>query len=227
MTFIPRRAVALALSAVAVIGAAACSDSATAPRDVAPSPSIAMPGRQLQSLLGILGDTSVSTFTLNGNGGTWVITAGEHRIIFENGLSSVCNPATSTYGPGEWDQPCTPATSPITITAKVWKTLDGRSQIDFSPALRFVPTSKVTLQMYDRSATGSLLGAHINYCPTVGLNVVCVREALLDASLRSYVTTSGFINRRIKHFSGYIVALGRECEEGDEMLYPECILGDM
>ena len=220
MTFTPRRVAALVLSAAVVIGAAACSDAATAPESSAPA--LGLPGRQLQSLTNILGDTSVSTFTLNGNGGTWVITAGAHKLIFSNGLASVCDPRTSSYGPTEWDKPCTPATSPITITAKVWTTLSGRSQIDFSPALRFVPTSTVTLQMYDKNAYDSFLGAHVAFCPTVGLNVVCIREALLDSSLRSVKGTNGFINRRIKHFSGYLILFGRECLPGEEFLFEEC-----
>ena len=213
----------LVIGAVAAaLTATACSDVGVAPAPAARGgPGIATPpGAPLASATSYAGDTTISTFTVNGNGGTWVIVAGEHRLIFGNGLASICDPATSSYGPAEWNAPCSPATAPITITARVWTTAGGRAQIDFSPALRFVPTSTVTLQMYDKQATESTLGAHVEYCPTAG--GPCVREALLDRTLRSYVGTNGFLNRRLKHFSGYIVAIGRECDAGDEAEYPEC-----
>src|SRR5437868_4642731 len=88
-----------------------------------------------------IGGTPVTSFTVPQTGGAaWALVAGQHRLIFGDGVGSICDPATSSYGPTEWDKPCTPATRPITITAKVWRTALGRVQVDFSPALRFVPT---------------------------------------------------------------------------------------
>src|SRR3712207_2879784 len=113
--------ISLGLFVSVTLSVAACGDGVLAPGGTRDGRSISSPGgRPLASSSSTVGDTTVTSFTLNGNGGSWVIVAGEHELTFDKGLSSVCDPATSSYGPGEWDKPCTPATAPITVTAKVW-----------------------------------------------------------------------------------------------------------
>ena len=203
--------ITLGLFVAATLSVAACSDGVSAPGGTRGGRSFASPdGRPLASSSSTVGDTTVTSFTLNGNGGTWVIVAGAHKLTFSNGLSSVCDPATSSYGPAEWDKPCAAATAPITITAKVWTSAAGRSHIDFSPALRFVPAHQVTLYMYDKQAADGLLDARIYYCPTPG--GPCLNEAMADPSVATKRATNGFLYRRVKHFSGYNVAAR---EEGD------------
>jgi hypothetical protein len=203
--------ISLGLFITATLSVAACSDGVLAPGGTRGGRSISSPdGRPLASSSSTIGDTTVTSFTLNGNGGTWVIVAGEHKLTFGNGLSSICDPATSSYGPGEWDQPCTPATAPITVTAKVWTNGAGRAQVDFSPALRFVPGQQVTLYMYDKQVADGLLDARMYYCPTPG--GPCLNEAMSDPSVATHKNTAGFLYRRVKHFSGYNVAAR---EEGD------------
>lgn len=128
---------------------------------------------------------------------------GKHRIDFPAG--SVCDPARSTYGPTEWDAPCTTLTTPITITAVVSKGPNGFPYIEFSPALRFVPTTNparyVGLYIWDPNASADP-GSRLLFCK--GLR--CLDEARLDASMTTvFDNPNQFVWRRIKHFSGYHV----------------------
>ena len=197
------------IAAAALLGAAAaCSDAPT------PTQS-AVPGPQLLLLGGA--DTLVTAFTYQpASGGTFHI--GDHKI--EMPAYSVCDPAVSTYGPTEWDQPCTALASPIVITAKSWLNADGHPQIDFSPSLRFVPTddSKRVVKLFfrDRHASDALLASRLNIYWSAGPGLPGVDEGLLDPSLKVFVNTSaGMVWRRIKHFSGFLVSVGRGGEESE------------
>ena len=134
----------------------------------------------------------------------------------------VCDPAVSTYGPGEWDEPCTTLTHPITISVKSYSDEDGSNPyLDFEPALRFVP-SKATILTFNMKKATVAEGSTINYCVTADM---CVNEGLADPSLATFYDGKGKMSRRIKHFSGYNVAAGIECvpTSGD----PDCIdIGD-
>jgi hypothetical protein len=119
----------------------------------------------------------------------------------------VCDPAGSSYGPGEWDQPCTLLTRPIQITAKRYHDAAGKPYIDFSPALRFVPGKAVMLYLYD--PTSVLDGRSvIEWCSDGGL---CVVE---DSPTQRNVET-GILHRQIKHFSGYMISSGRTSLRSD------------
>jgi hypothetical protein len=150
--------------------------------------------------------------------GGGVFYAGNHAVVFPAG--SVCDPATSSYGPGTWDDACSPLQSSLKVHAEV-RRRDGATWVDFTPALRFVPSTNsskwVWMVMYSpdaKGATGDLSRFNILYAPTLGGNLV--DETATDASLRTYVDTwSGVSIRRIKHFSayeqGYGLGVGR-CE---------------
>jgi len=129
--------------------------------------------------------------------------ASQHRITFTAG--AVCDPLVSTYGVTEWDQPCTPLTTPITITARSY-TQNDRPRVDFSPSLRFVPGSEVVLFLRDKAAASDST-AVLQWCDDAN---VCVTEA---APLPSYLTKRdqalGMVFRAIKHFSGYTISAGR------------------
>ena len=61
---------------------------------------------------GASGSGSASTITLTiGPTTTATFQINAHRVRSEAG--SICDPATSGYGPAYWDQPCTPAKSTI------------------------------------------------------------------------------------------------------------------
>src|SRR5690349_7150414 len=155
-------------------------------------------------------DSTSADFTVTSTGG--VFNLGPHAIYFP--ANAICDPSTSSYGPTEWDAPCTPATEPIRFHAEV-RVVDGRSYVDFTPAVRFVPTndpaSSVWLYMKTSalstnpdSAKAMLRRMSVLYSMQIG--DVGVNEALADPSLRTYVWLDGGIAfRKIKHFSGYNV----------------------
>jgi hypothetical protein len=135
--------------------------------------------------------------------------------------NSVCVPdaaeTTAGYASQSWDADCPAATQDIAVTAKL-KWSSGRLWVDFSPAIRFVPSQTVTIQTdilaplvryYGASALSNGMARRwgINY--TSGIEGPSVDESRTDASLRTVINGStGRISRRIKHFSGYQIYTG-------------------
>ena len=165
--------------------------------------------------------TSITSTSGSGGSGRMLFTVGpystvrirlgDHQIYFPAG--AICDPALSTYGPTEWDAPCQPLRSYITISATWWTDATGHPRIEFQPALRFVPTSDaakwVTLTLKDQAASSVQPGQSLVITWRDGAGN-WVDESLTDATLttRTDPTTSS-MSRRIKHFSGYMVAAGR------------------
>ena len=156
-----------------------------------------------------------STFTVGPNGGMYV--AGTTVIVFP--ANSVCDPQTSSYGVGTWDNSCTTITSPIQITA-ISRVQNGRTQVDFSPSLRFAPSDNPTrwvwlyMSVPSLARTTDLEAFKIFYAPT--LDGPLVDESVTDHSLRTFVDTrTGTSLRRVKHFTGYVV-IGRTCDAAVE-----------
>ena len=161
------------------------------------------------------GDTSRTTFTVQVSTKEQSFTVGDHKIKFGAGIASICDPLTSGYGPTEWDKPCAAARTAVIITAKSWRDALGHPQVEFMPALRFGPTgkeSKVYLYLKDKAASFNLSTAVIAYCTDLKNKTTCVNEAKADPALATYLESSGYLVRRIKHFSGYNVAAREELE---------------
>jgi hypothetical protein len=199
---IARVAAALGLAAAALTGTlAACSDAPTAPAS-APAPA-AGPSRLLGTTVAA-GDTSYTTLTLSpSTNTTWVI-GGLHKLQIAAG--SVCDPATSGYGPSLWDAPCATATQPVTVTAKAWTSAEGHPVVTFSPDLRFAPGKVNTLWLNDRDAAQA--GGAIVWCPSDGS--ACVDEGAADQAVATRTDApNGKMYRRLKHFSGYTVVANR------------------
>ena len=173
-------------------------------------------------------DSTSAEFTVTPTGGVFQL--GPHAIYFP--ANAICDPATSTYGPTEWDAPCEVLTEPIRFRAEV-RSLDGRSWIDFSPAVRFVPTDEPAnaVWLYMKTASLSedpdsvaavLKRMSVLYSPAIG--VPGIDEAATDPSLVTYVWLKGGIAfRRIKHFSGYNVYDGRS----EDVEYVEGLVMDI
>ena len=196
---------------------AGCAESVVSPKATpaaAPaSVTFAPEGRPSLTLSGLASANTESDFTVSQNGGVFFV--GNQAVVFP--ASSICDPTTSTYGIGSWNDGCTPLNRSITIHA-VTRVSNGYSQVDFTPSLRFVPSDNparwVWLFMYTPSAIGAtdLSQFKIYYTPT--LDGPLVDEASSDASLRTYVDTrSGISLRRVTHFSGY-TSWGFACEAG-------------
>ncbi len=201
------------LAAAALLGVtAACSDAPTPTQSAQFGPQLLLLGA---------GDTLVSRFTYNpAVGGTYHL--GDHKLSMPAG--SVCDPAISTYGPTEWDQPCVALTSPLQITAKSWLNADGHPQIDFSPSLRFVPSDNsnqwVKLFFTDRYASDASRASQLHILWAAAPGLPGIDETLLDPSLKVSVNSgSGMVWRRIKHFSGFFVAAGRTESAEPEGMY--------
>jgi len=142
----------------------------------------------------------------------WDLGAG-NKLTFPRG--SLCDPAKSSYGPGEWDKPCVAAADPLTLNVTVWSDAAGHPRVDFEPSVRFVPSVDprdwVILSFADVAASLSPL-YNINYCPTA--TSACYNEAIDDPSLETLRDPkNGKLTRRIKHFSGYNVAAGEESDD--------------
>lgn len=189
-----------------------CSDTLVAPAaapSAAPVSMMAAPsGAPSLSLSGESAGNGTTSFTVGPSGGVYYV--GNHAIYFP--ANSICAPDNSSYGEGTWDDECSPITSPITISAEV-RTVNGEKAVDFAPSLRFVPSSSpsrwVWLFMHTPEARGSHDLSRFNILFAPALGATPENDAALDPTLRTYVDRiMGVSFRRIKHFTGYIVASG-------------------
>jgi hypothetical protein len=119
--------------------------------------------------------------------------------------NSVCNLDTSSYGVEHWNEDCKPQKTPFRITAVVRNAASEHPSIDFYPALRFAPTKTVNLYFYVPSGNAAERANFImNYCNDEG---ACYDESLVDPTLATQFNAEySVVYRRIKHFSGYIIA---------------------
>src|SRR5437764_8591649 len=111
---------------------AACGDSSLAPRASAPDATIAG-GGATAALSGW--DTLRFNFTIDPSRNTTYWLGLGNSIVFPAG--SLCDPSSSSYVPGQWDQPCAIATPPITINAKAWLDTRVHPRVDFGQHVRF------------------------------------------------------------------------------------------
>jgi hypothetical protein len=185
---------------------AACSDSTTSPQIAAPATTAAVQGStQDLTFSGVI----QFSITINPSQNTTFYLGAGNSLYFPAG--SLCS-SSSTYGSGEWDKPCTKATSSVTVNVKAWLDAKGKPRVDFDKHIRFAPTNDpskfVVIQFADLEAALDPF-FNILYCPQV--NSACVNEAKTDLSLLTVRNPlTGKVTRRIKHFSGYNVAAGEE-----------------
>jgi hypothetical protein len=226
-----RASVRWLLAGAAMMTAAACGESATGP--LASGPSDLAPRAPVFDYTATpysLGFTQ-QDFTVSSAGGTFVI-AGLYTVKFP--ANSVCDPARSTYGPTEWDKPCTTLDDGQTLTIRATTALtSGGLMIDFSPGLRFSPTTQVTIST---DMFSSVIKANRDYFsrnPSVlnplailystNLGAVGASDYSHDASIVTHVELdSGIIWRRVKHFSGYSMTSGEACEPAPDN--PDCVV---
>ena len=196
--------------AVALLGlTAACSDVSTAPATATTLAPTAAPAK----LTRFVGDTMVTTFTYVPLFGVSETFYNGDQLTIPAG--AVCDPLLSGYGPTLWDAACVPSALPIAFTVKAWMQ-NGHPRIQVWPDVRFGPGKTVTLRMRDAEAA-AVLGSAIAWCPTG--SSVCVDEAKSDPTLITR-RENGTVFRRLKHFSGYHIILGRAC---DDMSDPNCV----
>ena len=215
------------VAGVAVLSLAACSDSTTSLRQTAPHTSSA-PTFDFSGAASALGSSEYD-FVVNADGGSFSV--GAYTVSFSG--NSVCDPTTSTYGSTEWDNNCDvlAAGQSIKVHATTSLTSDGLT-VDFTPALRFSPSAKVTIstdmfasfilanQDYFQTHHSALSAFAILYSP--GLGSKAVNDFTADRSVTTHVDlNTGIVWRRVKHFSGYSVVTGESCDPSPDN--PDCI----
>ena len=188
--------------ATASLMLAACAGEATAP--VAPtlrtqerlSPFV--PTGAQRALVGVTDGTY--SFTIN-PGQTQTLQLGASGLYIP--ANAICDVASSSYGMGMWNDACTPQTEPMTITAVVRNAATDHPSVTFEPALRFSPATEVWLYMSVTDQATLDKSKVLYYCSNTG----CIDESQTDADLKTYVDKKHYmVFRRIKHFSGYVVA---------------------
>jgi hypothetical protein len=195
-----------------IAGLAACSDGSIAPKSDA-SKTISGNGA-LATLTRT--DTVRFSFVVNPALNQSFYLGAGNSVRFPAG--AVCDPA-STYGVSEWDNACTPASAPITINASAWlDPVTGNPRVDFENHLRFVPSTDplhwVTLAFTDLSAALNP-SSDILYCTSAYSD--CMSELSGDATLITVKNpVTGLVTRRIKHFSGYLLGSGDDCDSCTE-----------
>ena len=187
-----------------VVASSACAVDSTAPTPVPSATPEARSGfaptEASKALVGVADGTYTITFN---PAVSQVFALGPNRL--EMPANSVCQFGTSGYGPAYWNRACTPESKPVTLTVVVKNAATDNPEVDFRPAMRFNPQTKVQLFFYvpnvSREAARNWT---ILYCANIGST--CVNEALTDASLTTYVDYStNVLFRRVKHFSGFRV----------------------
>ena len=196
------KAKTLTMLAAASLMLAACAGEATAP--VAPKnntqerTSPFVPTDAQRALVGVVDGTY--HFTVDPSQ-TQNLQLGKSGLYIP--ANSICELGTSSYGVGTWNDACAPQTAPMTITAVVRNADTDHPSVEFQPALRFSPDKQVWLYMAVTNQATLDATKVLYYCNETG----CMDESQADADLKSYVDTRNFmVFRRIKHFSGYVVA---------------------
>jgi hypothetical protein len=213
----------LILSGAALLVVASCvNDTAVAPSLSAP-PIIGSPA------LAALAIPTSTDFVIPVAGGQVAVLGGTYNLDVP--ANAVCDPnaqdSQAGYAAGDWDAPCTPASADIAVHATL-KWSHNRLWVDFSPALRFVPTQIVTIStdvmsagvryyagqdaagnVFDNS-NGRSRKWGIMYAGEIDGNPV--DDSRLDPSSQTRVDfATGKISRRVRHFSGYNILTGLEC----------------
>ncbi len=192
--------------------AAGCAADATAPDRLAPPERAASarvpevrgdprtPGTQRPDD----GDSATYTFAIDPTTAN-VLYMGAHRL--ELPANAVCALGLSGYGAGAWDAACEPETRRLTITARVTGATSDYPRVDFEPAMRFNPQTSVYLSLFVKHmSTIEPLGWRVLYCASL-TRTACIDEAVIDPDLATRTNwPATLLVRRIKHFSGYMVA---------------------
>jgi len=196
------RAKTLAMLAATSLMLAACAGEATAP--VAPTlrtlerTSPFVPTAAQRALVGVTDGTY--SFTINPSQAQTLQLGASGLYIPAN---AICDVTSSSYGMGTWDDACSPQAAPMTITAVVRNAATDHPSVEFQPALRFNPSKQVWLYMAVTNQATLDATKVLWYCN----DTECLDESTTDMDLKSYVDTKNFmVFRRIKHFSGYVVA---------------------
>lgn len=198
-----------AILATGLLGLAACGE--------APTPTAAPGLEPYAALAAARGGPTVREIVV-----TWTLNPTQSYTLYIEGhrlkipANSICDLATSGYGPGFWDRPCTISPTPVVLTATA-KVARGTSEVWFTPDLRFAPTADASrytiLSMRDN---GGKLDPVLDYNILWWSGTAWVDESLTDSTLKAWTERqANYVNRRVKHLSGYAVT-ARSSDGGEE-----------
>jgi hypothetical protein len=202
---------------VVLAAASACSDAPVAPSaperpafDIdALQPGSFRGGQGNQTALAGSDTDDVLTLTVDPNASR-TYAFGDNWVYFP--ARSICDPASSGYGIGAWDTPCTALQRPVKVTVH-WSNKGGHAYAHFSPELRFVPADAwsasrwVILSLHDHKRIHELSDYKILF--DAGGSLGWIDESLTDKTLRAWIDPlHNSVVRRVKHFSGYMLAAG-------------------
>lgn len=210
-----RARLAVGAAFVLPIAIAACGrDLATQPRDVSSAPRPPLPpstpafDRDASPHFATSGSLTIPfVIKPNEDNKVWL---GAHYLVIP--ANAVCDPASSGYGDGTWDRPCSTIKRPLNVIATV-STKNGHPLVEFDTHLRFKPatdnSNAVVLYLRDEMATSASM---IIWCPTA--TSTCIDESKTATGAVRLKTwfdnSSSWVYRRIEHFSGYNVTGGRD-----------------
>ena len=204
--------------AFALVGVAACSDNPTSPfsggntatpdQQRAINAPAAAPVRAPRASLSAAvagpsdpSDTLRVSFQVGPEGGVFPL--GRHWIYFPE--NSVCDMSQAEYGEEYWNDLCPIASEPVTINALVFADSVGHPHVEFAEHLRFDPTKQVILHMSfdwrEGDGTPDMLWRKQE-------NAEAVDEGEIDPAMVTLEGDSWMVYRRVKHFSGYMIAVG-------------------
>jgi hypothetical protein len=193
---------ALLLSGV-VVASSACSDVTTTSPLAAPERAGLSQSAQQSKLNPVSTDDDVESYTFT------IDPTRRNQLQF--GAHSLDLPAnavcveSSGYGPDWWNAPCATSTRPLTISVQVRGASKGLPRVDLLPAVRFHPHTVVTLELFVKRLSKDKSTFSVLYCGTS--KATCIDESLTDPTLTAhYDRPAHTLFRRIKHFSGYLVA---------------------
>jgi hypothetical protein len=183
----------------------ACAGEVTSPAASTPSRAIEASSRFIptaasKALIGVVDGTYSVTFDPKRSQS---FALGPNHLDIP--ANAVCDLLTSGYGPDYWNRPCSAERLPVTLTVIIKDSQGSHPQVQFFPAMRFSPTKSVQLFMYaPRVSRDDAKNWLMNYCPDQGK---CIDESVSDQDLITYIDyTNNVLFRRVKHFSGYVVA---------------------
>src|SRR6185503_17759612 len=165
---------------------AACSDSSVSPKNPSQANAVVDGGGYTADLTA--GDTSRFSITVDPSKNMAFYLGAGNQIRFPAG--SICDPS-STYGPDQWDAPCTVATAPITFNVKAWLDSQGNPRTDFDKHVRFVPSTDSNHWV----GIASISAARCCSTATVEITAVSARFTLCRRS--SGITRCQTIRRRV------------------------------
>lgn len=188
-----------AVAALAIVAVVACGG------DGSVAPNASTPRAARADLSPTAAESKITRFTVQPGHSTTQMISGGHKLVIP--ADAICDLESSGYGARTWENPCRPSAVPVTITAISSIDSAGHPSVDFTPALRFTPddAKAVTLYMLDK-ATAQDMSLRIYYCKSVRR---CIDESIDDPEVATKTDlNSGFIYRRVKHFSGYNIVSG-------------------